>query len=177
MDPTGGYDSFVAEYYDHIPPYRERPDLDFYIEMGREIGDPILELGCGTGRILIPLARAGLEVVGLDLSQSMLGVCVERLAREGEAVHSRTHLIRADMRSFDLGRSFRLVTVPFRAFQHLLEIEDQLACLNRIHHHLLDGGALILDLFNPSLQRLTDDRYLSEYEVEPEFRMPGGGGS
>ena len=174
MDPWDDYNEFVAEFYDHVVPYRNRPDIGFYTQMGKEAGEPVLELGCGTGRVLIPMARAGLEIVGLDLSTAMLSVCVERVASEPEPVRAKVHLTQGDMRHFDFGRSFSLVTVPFRAFQHLLEIEDQLSCLRCIYRHLIPGGTLILDLFNPSLERLTDPRALTEYEVEPEFVMPGG---
>ena len=80
----------------------------------------------------------------------------------------------ADMRSFDLGRRFSLVTIPFRPFQHLLTVDDQMACLASAHRHLEPGGTLALDVFNPSLQRLIDPRYLQELEPEPTFVMPDG---
>ncbi len=77
MTRNGGYqsDPFVAEIYDHIPPYRNRPDVDFYLEMARESGGSVLELGCGTGRVCIPVAQEGFEIMGLDLSEHMLDIC------------------------------------------------------------------------------------------------------
>jgi len=174
MDPAGEYSDFVAEYYDHVVPYRTRPDIGFYVEMGQKTGGPVLELGCGTGRVLIPMARAGLEIMGLDISPAMLSVCVEQLAREPEELRSRVHLIQGDMRSFDLGRLFALVTIPFRAFQHLLAPEEQLDCLRCIHRHLSASGLLILDLFNPSMERLGSGQLPEEFCTEPEFEMPGG---
>ena len=176
MDPTGGYVEygFVAEFYDYVAPYRDRQDVAFFVEMARRSEGPVLELGCGTGRVLIPTAKAGIEIVGLDLSSSMLSVCREKLAREPKAVQSRVQLVQGDMRQFDLGREFGLVTIPFRPFQHLITVEDQLSCLNSIHRHLVDGGELILDLFNPSLPRLVEERYLAESGEEPEFTMPDG---
>ena len=77
MSQAGGYDTyaFVAELYDHIAPYRDRPDMAFWVEAARESGGPVLEIGCGTGRILIPTARAGIDIVGLDLSSYMLDIC------------------------------------------------------------------------------------------------------
>jgi hypothetical protein len=80
---------------------------------------------------------------------------------------------RRRMQDFDLGRSFHLVTVPFRPFQHLLSIEDQVSCLRRIHPHLQDSGRVILDLFNPWIHRLIQDTG-QEFGEEPEFTMPDG---
>lgn len=175
-DPSGGYDeyAFVAEFYDHVTPYAARQDIDFWVDMARECGGPVLEVGCGTGRVLIPTARAGFEVVGLDLSESMLSLSREKLSREPQEVQARVQLVEGDMRDFDLGRQFRLVTTPFRPFQHLITVEDQIACLMSIHRHLDGGRRLVLDLFNPSLERLVDEKYLLESDREPEFTMSDG---
>ena len=78
------------------------------------------------------------------------------------------------MRDFALERTFALATIPFRPFQHLTTVEDQMACLRNIHRHLLPGGRLILDLFNPSLEALTKDNIGQERSDEPEFSMPDG---
>lgn len=166
--------ALIAGLYDHVIPYRERPDVDFYVAAAREAGGPVLELGCGTGRILIPTARAGLEIVGVDLSPRMLAVCRERLRNEAEEVQARVELVHADMRRFELGRRFGLATLPFRPFQHLLTVEDQLACLAQIHRHLADAGVLILDLFNPSLDFLANRAIGAELGEEPPFSMPDG---
>jgi SAM-dependent methyltransferase len=176
VDTSGGYDDldFVAEFYDHVAPYRDRQDIAFYVETARESGGPVLEIGCGTGRILIPTAQAGVEIVGLDYSERMLAACRGRLSNEPAEVRSRVQLVRGDMRRFDLGRTFSLVTTPFRPFQHLITVEDQLSCLACIHRHLADGGRLVLDLFNPDLARLVDDKYLSEQEEEEPFSVPDG---
>jgi SAM-dependent methyltransferase len=110
MDPTGGYQdyAFVADLYDHVAPYTTRPDVDFFVEAAQAAGGPVLEVGCGTGRILIPTARAG-----LDLSPHMLGVCRHRLLDEPTAVQSRVRLHQADMRNFDLAQTFSLVTPKY----------------------------------------------------------------
>ncbi|MCP4547541.1 MAG: class I SAM-dependent methyltransferase [bacterium] len=170
----GGYDDFVAEFYDYVNPYIERDDINFYIEEGLRARGPVLELGCGTGRVMLQMARAGVEVVGLDLSPSMLAICVERLAREQENVRVRTRLTLGDIRNFDLGRTFRLVTLPFRVFQHLLTVEHQKSCLASIGKHMIAGDHLILDLFNPSLEMLVDKRREEPHDREPEFVMPDG---
>lgn len=176
MGDGGGYEeyAFVADLYDCVPAYRDRADIQFFLDAAKESGSPVLEIGCGTGRVLIPLARAGFDVVGLDLSPHMLGICRERLAKESRDVQQRVDLVQADMRDFDLARSYRLVVVPFRPFQHLITVEDQCACLENIHKHLVEGGRLILDLFNPSLDALANRREGEEFGDEPEFSTPDG---
>jgi SAM-dependent methyltransferase len=173
---SGNYDerAFVAEFYDHITPYHHRQDVGFFVEMARQSAGPVLEIGCGTGRVLIPTARAGLEITGLDLSSSMLSVCRERLSLETPELQAKVALIQGDMRKFDLGREFNLITTPFRPFQHLLTPEDQIACLNNIHRHLAPEGRFILDLFNPSLKFLVDDDHSVENLDVPEFVLPDG---
>lgn len=167
------YDEF-AEYYDHVFPYRNRDDVAFFVELAQQASGPVLEVACGTGRVLLPCARAGAAVVGLDLSPGMLAVCRQRLAAEPPAVRARVELHEADMRAFDLGRSFALVTTPFRGFQHLLTVEDQQRALGAIRRHLADDGRFVLDLFNPSMPFLGDERWLVNPLVEPAFTMPDG---
>jgi SAM-dependent methyltransferase len=176
MQQTDGYESYayVAALYDYVIPYRDRPDVDFFVEAAQESKGPVLEIGCGTGRILIPTARAGMDIVGLDLSAHMLDVCRQRLQLEPQEVQSRVRLVQADMRSFELSPIFNLVTIPFRPFQHLTTVEDQLSCLECIHKHLVKDGKLILDLFNPSLTALTSDILGDEIGDEPEFKVPDG---
>jgi SAM-dependent methyltransferase len=171
-----GYEeySFIADLYDHVGLYRDRPDVAFFVEAATAAGSPVLEVGCGTGRVLIPTARAGVDIVGLDLSPHMLAVCRQRLQEEPEAGRGRVRLVEADMRDFDLGSRFTLATIPFRPFQHLLTVEDQLSCLGCIHRHLIDDGVLILDLFNPSLDWLVNKPIGEELDEEPEFVTPDG---
>jgi SAM-dependent methyltransferase len=164
----------IADLYDHVGAYRERPDVDFYVAAAREAGSPVLEMGCGTGRVLIPTARAGIQIVGLDVSPSMLSECRRRLGNEPESVRTRVELLQGDMRRFDLGRSFTLATLPFRPFQHLVTVEDQLSCLESISRHLAPGGTLILDLFNPSLDALANRPLGQDFEEEPVFSLPDG---
>jgi SAM-dependent methyltransferase len=164
----------VAELYDYVVPYRERPDVGFFVEAARESGGPVLEVGCGTGRVLIPTARAGIEITGLDLSPHMLEVCRGHLQAEPEEVRSRVRLVQGDMRRFELSRTFKLVTLPFRPFQHLTTVEDQLACLGCIHRHLAEDGKLILDIFNPKLESLVQTDFGKELSDEPEFSLPDG---
>jgi len=173
---NGGYQThpLTAELYDHVIPYRERADIDFYVDLARQSGGPVLELGCGTGRVLLPIARAGIDIVGLDLSSYMLDVCRKKIGREAVDVQDRIQLVQGDMRSFDLERSFPLITIPFRGFQHLLEVEDQMACLKTVRQHLESRGLFVLDIFNPSLNQLVKINPGEEFGEEPPFNMPDG---
>ena len=165
---------FIADLYDHVVPYRTRSDVSFFVDAAVAADGPVLEVGCGTGRVLIPTARAGLRITGLDLSPHMLEVCRTRLRAEPDDVRARVRLVQGDMRGFDLGTTFQLVTIPFRPFQHLISIDDQIACLSTIHRHLVRGGELILDLFNPSHEALVRDNIGLEFGEEPEFTTPDG---
>jgi len=155
-------------------PYRERPDVDFFVDLAREAKGRVLEIGCGTGRVLIPTARAGIEICGLDTSPAMLEVCRRQLDAEPAAVRGRAELHEGDMRAFDLAGGFALVTMPFRPFQYMLTVEDQLACLGCVHRHLRAGGRVVVDLFNPNLRFITDKATEEEFGDEPEFTLPDG---
>ncbi|MFQ5499054.1 MAG: class I SAM-dependent methyltransferase [Candidatus Zixiibacteriota bacterium] len=173
---TGGYvdQPFVAELYDQVPLHGQRGDTGFYVECAKEFGEPVLELGCGTGRILLEIARAGIDITGLDLSEPMLKVCRKRVGAEPADVQERVTLLEACMTDFDLGRRFKLITVPFRAFQHLVTVDDQLNCLAAVRDHLDDDGRFVVDLFNPSLAVLTDEKYKQEWGEEPDFSLSDG---
>lgn len=166
--------ALIADLYDHVVPYHTRADVGFFVDASRESGGPVLEVGCGTGRVLIPTARAGITIAGVDLSFRMLEICKQRLRAEPAEVQSRVQLTHADMRSFDLGQTFNLITLPFRPFQHLTTVEDQISCLQSIHRHLKKDGRLILDLFNPWLEALVSDDLGQEVGEEPEFTSPDG---
>ena len=176
MTQSENYDEYmsIAELYDYVLPYRERQDVGFFVEAAKESGGPVLELGCGTGRVLIPTAQAGIEITGLDLSAHMLEVCRGKLKAEPEEVRSRVRLVEGDMRRFEFSRTFRLITLPFRPFQHLTTVEEQLACLGCIRRHLAEDGRLILDIFNPKLEALLDTAFGEEVPEEGEFSIPDG---
>jgi SAM-dependent methyltransferase len=164
----------IAGLYDHVTLYRDRPDVGFYVDVACRTGGPVLELGCGSGRVLIPVARAGVEIVGLDASAAMLDVCRRRIEAEPPEVRARIRLHQGDMRAFDLPDRFPLVTMPFRPFQHLMTVDDQLACLAAVHRHLTPGGRLILDVFNPSLEALVRPAPTDETPEGAASQLPDG---
>ncbi len=145
------YGRITARHYDAAYAQLRAPTGDerFYLELARETGGPVLELGCGTGRTLLPIAREGIACAGLDASPAML----ETLRAKG--VPEGLELFSGRMQDFDLGeRRFALVTAPFRVFQHLQEVDEQLACLARVRRHLAPGGLFAFDVFVPRLDRI-----------------------
>jgi SAM-dependent methyltransferase len=161
--PSALYDSFIADYYDESPIVKGRTqDVAYYCDAAREFGDPILELGCGTGRITMALAEAGRQITGLDLSERMLEHAVAKRATLPTEARGRLHLIHGDMTQFDLGDKFRLVIIPFRPFQHLLEVKQQIDCLDSVRKHLIPGGRLILDVFQTDAERMHSPSYQQE---------------
>jgi SAM-dependent methyltransferase len=144
------YDRMDAELYDTYATGIEG-DLDFYLEEATKAGSPVLELGCGTGRILIPIAQAGIDIVGLDRSQKMLSIAKGKIAGLPPETRNHIQLREGDMRDFSLDQRFNLVLIPFRAFLHLLTSEDQRLALGRIREHLVEGGLLALNIFDPSI--------------------------
>ncbi|MFH1679243.1 MAG: class I SAM-dependent methyltransferase [Candidatus Eisenbacteria bacterium] len=128
-----------------------RGDVAFYREHALRLGGPVLELACGTGRVAWPLAEAGLDVVGLDLSEAMLEVAREKAARYPSETRQRIRFLRGNMADFDLGRSFALAVIAFRSFQSLLTPEEERSCLECVRRHLLPGGRLLVNNFDPRL--------------------------
>lgn len=125
-------------------------DGAFYLDCAERFGGPVLELGVGTGRIAWVLAKAGHEVVGLDRSRGMLDAAFRKENEHAAAAH-RLELIEADITAFELGRKFPLALIPFSTFQHLTTTGQQRACLTAAHDHLIEGGHLVLDVFDPVL--------------------------
>ncbi|HET8985045.1 MAG TPA: class I SAM-dependent methyltransferase [Trueperaceae bacterium] len=135
-----------AELYDlQYATYRD--DLPFYMRMADDLGSPVLELGAGTGRVTESLARAGHDVVAVDVAGAMLERAGRRLTDAGLA--GRVELVEDDMRSLDLGRTFPLVIAPFNTLMHLYSVADQDLALARVRAHLEEGGVFAFDLYVP----------------------------
>jgi SAM-dependent methyltransferase len=150
-------DSYLiaSKYYDGAyTAMRDLADAPFYVDLARETGGPVLEIGCGTGRVLLPTAREGIEIYGVDNSAPMLAVLRKNIANESPEVQKNITLYAGDMRDFRLDRKFALVTIPFRPMQHMFTISDQVAALNSAAVHLKDGGMLAFDVFYPKFERL-----------------------
>lgn len=128
-------------------------NMPFWLELVRRHGAPVLELGCGTGKITIPIAEAGIEAVGIDFSEDMLSGAKRKT--EDRNLPIRFHL--KDMRNFSLGRKFHLILLPSNNLAHLLTYQQAEACFAKVSEHLEDDGAFVIDAFVPSLRHLTSD--------------------
>src|SRR5215831_19480122 len=152
MATSDEYEGPLARNYDALYGVMRDPsgDAAFYRGLAQESGGPVLELACGTGRVLLPIAALGMSCVGVDASPAMLA------ALRAKNPPPNLELVEGRMESFDLGdRRFRLITCPFRAFQHLLDVPAQLAALANVRRHLAPGGTFVLDVFDPNLGRLS----------------------
>ena len=145
------YDSW-ADIYDTVYSY-VREDIPFYLEEAADADGPVLELGCGTGRVAIPIAQSGIETVGIDSSAAMLDVARGKARRLGLGDDS-LRLVLADMRDLSLDRQFALAIIPFRGFLALMTVEDQRRTLTRVREHLAPGGRLAFNIFVPDLNML-----------------------
>jgi SAM-dependent methyltransferase len=159
--------------YDAVPAYGARTDAAFYAEEAAAAKGPILELGCGTGRVLLPIARAGGTITGIDSSSEMIVQLCAKVADEPDDVRARVTVKQASARHYDLKQQFGLIIAPFRVFQHMLTVDDQLAMLETVAHHLAPGGRFIFDVFNPKWTLMATDRS-AETEDTPEFELPDG---
>jgi SAM-dependent methyltransferase len=164
------YDQFAAYYDADFADYTE--DLLFYREMARRSGGPILELMCGSGRLLLPLAQEGLDLTGVDHSATMLDRARTRLQAARPAAN--VTLLQADVRDADLPAGhFALALVAVNSFMHLASVPDQLAALTVTRRALRRKGSLIIDLYNPDPTRLLneDNRLALEHTFEIEGRQ------
>ena len=139
-------DAMLARLYDAFP---FAADLPFYLDLAAAQGGRVLEIACGSGRVLLPLVRAGHAVTGLDASPHMLALTREKLTAAGPAVAARAQLVQGDMRAFALDGQFDLALVAVKSFAYLASRAEQLQTLTAIARHLRPGGALALDLLNP----------------------------
>ncbi len=160
-----------SEYYDYDYPPNEE-EIQYYIEYAKTTGGPILELGCGTGRILIPIAKAGFDINGIDISENMLNVAKKKIKARRLSPH--VTLTCSDMANFELPqKNFSMVFAAARSFMHLFTQDKQIACLNAVNRHMRPNGLLLLDLYSPNFKRLSQPAE-SEYRVHREFNLPNG---
>jgi SAM-dependent methyltransferase len=145
--------------------------LDFYVGLAREAQGPVLDIACGTGRILLPCAQAGVDIDGLDLYEGMLAP----LRKKAAALGLSPTLYQADMGDFRLPRRYALVMIPFNAFGHNLTQEAQIRCLERCREHLLPGGLLAFDGAFPGVAWIgapQNTRVLEGELAHPQMGLP-----
>jgi SAM-dependent methyltransferase len=156
-----------AELYDQE--FRDRVlDLGFFRDRALASSGPVLELACGSGRLTVPIAQGGADIVGVDVSAPMIERARRRSAQAG--VDIQWHL--QDVRTLDLGRRFALAFIATNALQHLHDLESLRAFFRRTRQHLLPDGQLIIDVFNPALDKLV--RSPDAAYVHKQFTLDDG---
>jgi SAM-dependent methyltransferase len=140
------YDLFYDDFED---------DLEMYRGFAERTGDPILEVGSGTGRVALALAEEGHAVVGVELAEALRAVAQHKTDRA--QLTDQVTLVAGDMRRFKIDQHFGLIIVPLNTFLHNLTLDDQLATLACCKKHLRPGGLLVLDCFNPDPAHAADD--------------------
>jgi len=127
-------------------------DVSFYVDEAVRSGGPVLELGVGTARVAVPMTAAGVEVIGVDLSEGMLEVARERAALAGVSIDLR----QGDMRDPPVGGSFPLVVIPFRSLLHMETDIDRRSVLRAVAERLAPGGRFVFDVFAPGAEDIAD---------------------
>jgi len=141
-------DRHRAAFFDAQYRGAEMPDRAYYRERATAADGPVLEMGCGTGRIYLDLLRAGVDADGFDLSAAALAVLRENAAEEGV----EPTVWQGDMTQFTVDRAYALVTCPFNALQQLVTVEERLAALEAAHDALAPGGSFVFDVFVPDFE-------------------------
>jgi len=170
MRPPDVYRDFSRFYDRYVGDFAE--DLPLYLRYARRARTPLLEIGAGSGRLTIPLARAGHDVVAVDISRSMLALLRARLRHEPAAVRRRVRIVHADATRLSLKARFDLVIVPYYTFNYFLGARRRDAALHRCAAHLTERGRLLIDVFIP-LARIA--HCPSEPVAKLDVRLPHGG--
>ena len=157
-------DNFVrfysdAQRYDMVMgTYASGDQLNFYCRQVARYGEPVLELACGSGRFTIPLAKDGIKITGVDISEDMLALAKSKASQNEVSI--RFH--QGDMRSFDLGEKFKFIFIPAQSLSHLHTRQAVENCFSCVRRHLADEGRFLIELFNSSVRMLareSDRRY------------------
>jgi SAM-dependent methyltransferase len=166
LSPPPGLFERTAEIYDEDMGLNPAgADVEFYVSACRGAQAPVLELGCGTGRVTLPLVRAGLHVVGIDTSPAMLRVLARKAAGLTPEERGRLRWHELDMRRATFDVRFSFILCPFSAFTALTAEADQRSVLEMVRAHLAPGGRFLLDVFvpDPRLRELPDDHVFHDY--------------
>ena len=145
----------LSRYYD-LENADRVDDLPLWADLAREARGPVLELGCGSGRVALYLAREGFETVGVDNSPEMLALAEKRLALSPKLA-GRVKFLAGDFRTLPLDRAFPLILLPFNTFSHLVDPADARMALGAIRGHLSAGGRVALELPNPVAALCADE--------------------
>ncbi len=136
-----------AELYE-LTHQNKQDDLPLFLDYAEKQGSPVLEIGCGTGRVTLALAKAGYKVRGFDLSENMLTIAHQKVAEQPKEVRERIQLDKQDMSEMEVEGTYTLALMPYGEFAHVIETERQIQTLQRVHDNLTDDGLLIIGMSN-----------------------------
>ena len=167
MEPFG-VDELVyqGEIYDKMNNFSF--DLEFFKKWCRHAAGPVLELCSGTGRLTIPLKKSGLDIMGLDMTDSMLEMAAKKAEKEGVQID----FVKGDMRAFDLKKKFSTIFIPFNSLQNTYTVSDVELIFENVKKHLLPGGVFLFDLFNPSIKLMVERG--TSFKEGIRFRLEDG---
>jgi len=155
----------AARFYDL---FGTKNDLEFYKELALQSGKNALELGVGTARVAISLAKAGIRVVGIDNSDFMLKEARRKVAKESETVRKNVILKKGDLRNFELKQFFSLIYIPASTFDHCVTIEDRVKCLTCVRKHLEDDGRFVFDVEQIKLDKPLASWWIDRKEISKD---------
>lgn len=167
----------IAQYYDYLFP--EKDDIPFWVKLAKKFGSPVLEFACGTGRITFPIAQAGIEITGIDISINMLQKAKEKLAKEPEEIRKKVTLIQADCNNFNLpNKNFSAVFSPWGFYA--VTNNDERDCLNSVKKHLNAKGYFVVDIRNEKepakdwdIKRVEEEEEFPELKIKRESHVIG----
>ena len=143
------YEGFHAEFYDIM--HADSSDVPFYLELAKKYGEPILEIGSGTGRILIPFLKKEHKITAIEPFPEMISICKNKAQMENL---TDVNIIQATAGDFKTDIRFKFALIACNTFQHFLSTEEQKAALTNIKKHLAPGGKLIIDMCVPDIKQM-----------------------
>lgn len=162
-DVAENYDLYVDGATKNIKGFDTEACICFHADLAEGYGKSgILDIGCGTGLIMLPLLDQGYEVTGVDISKAMIDIVAQKLAEQGPQIKEKSKTICAGMQDFEAGRKYSLAMIPRTGFMHILDKETQRQALMNIHKHLEEGGILTFNTFYPNHEILANQIKSSE---------------
>ena len=146
---ANNYDPIIDYLYDYIPLYANRDDIDFYVNLSD--GKDVCEIGCGTGRVLMQIAKKAKSIDGIDINSVKLDMCKKKLNSKPIEIQRRVQLFNLDPVKLQAIKIYDLIILPFRVFHYVTTQSEQKALLNWIYLHLNTNGRVVIDCFNPDL--------------------------
>jgi len=150
-------------------------DIPFIIGYAKKQRGEVLELGCGTGRVLIPIAETGMKIIGIDNSLRMLKIAKQKIAEKPFYVQRNIELVHARMQDFSLKKNFSLIICTFNTFMHVTKRKDQLQVLKNVYLHLERNGLFINEIFIPSFtfKERTSQQEIVDRKNQMSFKKVG----